>query len=96
MRNGLICSVIVMCSLAAVGQVPQWKVVKVIHLTGSATAQPMTILSPKTSSLYRLSAYMSIASPAHQGTGYYAALQWTDQTGIPETADLSVNLKGVT
>lgn len=86
MRKGLVCSLLVLCSLAAVGQsVPQWKVVKVVHVQGGGSPgfRKSILLLPRTSGFYRATAYLGSSNLTQANTGWIAELEWTDQTGLP-------------
>ncbi|HTA24735.1 MAG TPA: hypothetical protein VK763_14480 [Terriglobales bacterium] len=68
MRKATICSLVVLCSLAALGQnQPQWKVVQYVSMVNQSNNIPTTtIFVPTAPGLYRMSAYLSVVGSSDQ------------------------------
>ncbi len=86
MRRAIVLlAVMMMCAGFSYGQskgVPQWKVVKEIHLSGqTAVVPPTTILTPAVEGLYRISLYDSASTVVQQQTVWSIVVDWTDKTG---------------
>jgi hypothetical protein len=81
-RKTTICLLVLLCSVAALGQKqPQWKVVQSLALTNETAPIPQTTLfRPNRSGVFRLSVYMS-GEGGTPGGDWDLSLGWTDLTG---------------
>src|ERR1051326_8250694 len=84
-RAAIVLIAVMMCASYGFGQnsgVPQWKVVKEIHLSDQTTSIPFTtILTPAVEGLYRISLYDSASTEVQQQTFWTIIVDWTDKTG---------------
>jgi hypothetical protein len=98
MRKLAICLLLLLCSLAAMGDgkpVPQWSVIKAVHISGTTTIPGTVLFTPTATAIYRISIYMSISSTIPQtGVGWSVFYKWTDPTGLGESAGTSPYLEG--
>lgn len=80
MRRTTICFLMLLCSVAALGQ-PQWRVVKSLALTSQTAPIPQTTLfTPTRTGVYRLSVYLSGGGGMGPGD-WLLFVRWTDLTG---------------
>jgi hypothetical protein len=81
MRKAMICSLLVLCSLAALGQSqPRWTVVLAKSMGGKTPISNAVLFIPKKTGLYRLSAYISASGPVDQ-SGWVLEFIWNDLIG---------------
>ncbi len=85
MRNATICFLLLLCSVLAFGQEPQWTVVKhVVLLNQTQSVRFENLLTPTEPALYRLSFYFSGNGNGAGQSGYYSvSLNGTDISGMP-------------
>ena len=97
MRNAMICAVLMLCSILALGQgQPQWTVVQ--HVTLSQQLQPIpqtTLLTPTEPGIYRITVYFSGGNETGS-SGWSEVLNGTDITGAPlgGVGDLNIPCRG--
>lgn len=84
MRNATLCFLLLLCSVLAFGQEPQWTVVKhVVLMRQDLNIFQTTLLTPTEPALYRISLYLSggVGSGPRTNAVWTATLAGTDITG---------------
>lgn len=77
------------CGLA-VSQTPQWTVVQDVILTQQKDNLPeVTIFTPTTPGLYRLSEYLSVSGPPNSNA-WDVVVKWQDVTGLHQSEQIGI------
>lgn len=88
MRNAILCFLLMLCSVLAFGQEPQWTVVKHLILTQQNTPIPFTtLLFPEDAGIYRVN--ISFSGSGTENTGL-----WEAQLGGTDISGGQLNLGG--